>query len=118
MGARVFKTRWFAKAARKARISDLDLCKAIEEVRRGLSDDLGGGVFKKRLDENRRRSIILAKIGSFWIYEYLFAKKDQANIDEDDLNAFRKLAKVYASATAAQWHDLEANGHLVEICHA
>jgi len=64
---RVFKTAWFAKAARKAKIADAELCSAIWQAMRGLADDLGGGVYKKRLDKNRSRSIILAKGGRFWI---------------------------------------------------
>jgi len=75
MTERTFKTAWFAKAARKARISDADLCKAIEQAALGQADDLGGGVFKKRLNDNRHRSIILAKTGRFWVYEYVFAKR-------------------------------------------
>ena len=63
MRERTFKTAWFAKVARKARISDRDLCKAIQQVALGQADDLGGGVFKKRLNENRHRSIVLAKAG-------------------------------------------------------
>lgn len=89
---RAFKTAWFAKAARKALINDEELCKAIAEVRLGQADDLGGGVFKKRLDKNRRRSIIVAKGRRYWVYAYIFAKKDRANIDGDELRAFRKLA--------------------------
>jgi hypothetical protein len=53
--ARVFKTAWFAKAAKKARIGDPELCAAIREVQRGQADDLGGAVFKKRLDDNMHR---------------------------------------------------------------
>ena len=62
--ARTFKTEWFAKAAKKADISDADLCKAIEQVRLGQCDNLGGGVFKKRLNKNRDRSIVIAKGGN------------------------------------------------------
>lgn len=91
--ARTFKTAWFAKAARKARITDDELCHAIRAVRKGQADDLGGGVFKKRLDKNRHSSIILAKGGRYWVYEYLFAKKDRANIDDAELADFRMLAK-------------------------
>ena len=43
---RTFKTAWFSKAARKARIKDGELCKAIQEVMDGQADDLGGGVFE------------------------------------------------------------------------
>ena len=41
---RAFKTAWFAKVARNARISDEALCEAITQVRLGLADNLGGGV--------------------------------------------------------------------------
>ncbi len=71
--ARAFKTAWFAKAARKAGIGDDELCEAFSDVMRGQADDLGGGVFKKRLNRNAHRSIILAKGGRYWIYQYLFA---------------------------------------------
>jgi hypothetical protein len=40
------------------------------------ADDLGGGVYKKRLNDNMHRSIIIAKAGRHWIYAYLYAKKD------------------------------------------
>ena len=65
--ARTVKTAWFAKAARKALIDEAELCAAIAEVRKGQAEDLGGGVFKKRLDKNRSRSIILAKGRHYWI---------------------------------------------------
>jgi hypothetical protein len=44
--ARSFKTAWFAKAARKARIKDDELCEAIRDIRKGQADDLGGGSSK------------------------------------------------------------------------
>lgn len=62
---RIFKTAWFSEAAKQARIADTELCAAIRQVMRGQADDLGGGVFKKRLNDNRHRSIILAKAGRF-----------------------------------------------------
>src|ERR1044072_3863792 len=99
---RAFKTAWFSKAARKARIKDDELCRAIREVMKGQADDLGGGVFKKRLNRNMHRSIILAKGGRYWIYAYLFAKKDRANIEDDELADFRTLAKSYASLNEKQ----------------
>ncbi|WP_421577955.1 type II toxin-antitoxin system RelE/ParE family toxin [Shinella sp. M31] len=117
MSERVFKTAWFAKAAKKARITDKALSKAIDQVALGQADDLGGGVFKKRLNDNMHRSIVLAKAGEFWVFAYLFAKKDRANIDDDELLAFRKLADLYRGKAKA---DLEAEleiGALLEIDH-
>ncbi|HTW79874.1 MAG TPA: type II toxin-antitoxin system RelE/ParE family toxin [Terracidiphilus sp.] len=114
---RVFKTAWFSKAARKAKISDEELCTAIRQVMLGQAADLGGGVFKKRLDRNRSRSIILAKGGRRWVFEYLFAKKDRENIENDELVKFRKLARVYEVLTEQQLKRLVENSDWMEICH-
>lgn len=114
---RVFKTGKFSKGVKKAGIVDAELCAAIREVMAGQADDLGGGVFKKRLHDNMHRSIILAKGGGYWVYEYLFAKKDRANIDDDELAAFRLLARGYANLTEPQVKLLIAAKQLVEICH-
>ena len=114
---RTFRTAWFTKAARKARIDDVELCAAIREVVLGQAIDLGGGVFKKRLNRNLHRSIVLAKGGSSWIYVYLFAKKNLSNIEYDELDGFRRLAKSYESLTDRQIVQMTTNGELTEICH-
>ena len=114
---RTFKTAWFGKAAKKARIDDTELCEAIKQVIKGQTDDLGGGVFKKRLNDNMHRSIILAKGGRYWIYQYLFAKKDRNNIEDDELLAFRSLAKSYAELTSKHLRQLMQDRDFVEICH-
>jgi hypothetical protein len=77
---------------------------------------LGGGVFKKRLNDNRDRSIILAKGGVIWVYAYLFAKQDRGNIETDELAAFRKLAAAYGRKTEAEIQAAINNGDLQEIC--
>ena len=114
---RAFKTTRFSKDAKKAKIKDVELCLAIQQVLLGQVDDLGGGVFKKRLNDNLHRSIILAKGSKYWIYEYLFAKKDRENIENDELFAFRLLAKSYAGLSERQVGQLLVNGDFVEICH-
>jgi hypothetical protein len=78
---------------------------------------LGGGVFKKRLGKNQYRSIILARAGHFWVYEYLFAKQDRANIEDDELAGFRRLVKAYASLTTQQVNELLRNRNWMEICN-
>ena len=115
--SRVFKTAWFSKAAGKARIGDDELCLAIAQVVLGQADDLGGGVLKKRLNRNEHRSIVLARGGAYWVYAHLFAKKDRANIGEDELKALRSLAALYARKSAAELaRELECR-ELTEICH-
>ena len=113
---RVFKTAWFSKAARKARIGDPALIAAIREVMLGQADDLGGGVFKKRLNKNMHRSIVLAKGGRYWIFAYLFAKKDRANIDDDELADFKRLAQAYGRMMDAELRAALNQGDLLELC--
>ncbi|MGD9658678.1 MAG: type II toxin-antitoxin system RelE/ParE family toxin [Methylocystis sp.] len=115
--ARTFKTAWFAKAARKARISDAELCEAVRQAIKGQADDLGGGVFKKRLNKNRHRSILLAKGRRYWIYAYLFAKKDRPNIDDAELKAFRDLADLYGRKNDGDIAKELGAGELMEICN-
>jgi hypothetical protein len=114
---RVFRTARFGKDAKKAHIGDSALCAAMRQVMAGQADDLGGGVFKKRLSDNQYRSIVLAKGGRYWVFEYLFAKKDRASIDDDELAAFRLLAKSYEALTEPQVADLIRARQFVEICH-
>lgn len=115
MTDRIFKTAWFARAARKARIADAALVKAVRETEQGRADDLGGGVFKKRLADNRYRSILIAKGGAFWVYVYLFAKQDRANIENDELAAFRELAVLYRQKSNADLRSELKAGALTEI---
>ena len=113
---RAFKTAWFSKVARKAGIGDRALIAAIREVMQGQADDLGGGVFKKRLNKNMHRSIVLAKGGRHWIFAYLFAKKDRANIDDDELAEFRKLAQAFGRMTESELRAALKQGDLLELC--
>lgn len=114
---KIFKTAWFSKAAKKAGIQDSELCRAVAQAMQGQADDLGGGVFKKRLNDNQHRSIILAKAGRWWIYEYVFAKKDRDNIDSDELTQFKLLAKSYAALSATEVQQLIDDHYFLEICH-
>ena len=114
---RVFKSSWFDKAARKALITDSERCAAMAQVMLGQADDLGGGVYKKRIHDNRHRSIILAKGGQYWVYQFLFAKKDRDNIQADELAAFKQLARHYAQLSEEQVQQMLAIREFLEICH-
>ena len=114
---RVFKTAWFTKTSRKAHITDDELCSAIRQIMLGQADDLGGGVFKKRLSKNQYRSLILARGRQYWVHAYLFAKQDRANIEDDELLSFRALAGLYARKTESDLAKEVQLKELVEICH-
>ena len=48
--ARIFKTRTFVAALKKADLADTSLVTAVQELSQGLHDgDLGGGLYKKRI---------------------------------------------------------------------
>ena len=115
---RAFKTAWFTQHADKAGIHDSELCEAILEMNAGQWDaDLGGNVFKKRLNENRHRSIVLSKIGTYWFFTFLFAKADQENISKEELKGFKKLAKDYGLQSDEDIAKQLASKNLTEICN-
>lgn len=48
--SKIYKTRNFVKWAKKERVTETVLKKAIHEISKGLIDaDLGGGIIKKRI---------------------------------------------------------------------
>jgi hypothetical protein len=89
----------------------------MRQVMLGQADDLGGGVFKKRLGKNLYRSIVVAKGGRYWVFAYLFAKKDRANIEDKDLANLRAFAALFARKTDADIGMEMQLKELLEICH-
>ncbi len=118
LAQRVFKTKWFTKAAKDVGITDKELCKAARQLIEGQADDLGGNVWKKRLSKNTPRSIVINKIGEFWVFVFLFANSDMENIDERELKDFKKLAKNYGKLTMAEVDEFVEAKKFVEICNA
>ena len=120
---RIYKSREFARFARKFDISDEYLCRAIDEILRGTIDaDLGGGVFKQRVRRKGQgksgsfRTIILLRFGEIALFVYGFAKNDRSNIVQPDLIRFRQLAKEVFHYGQSEIEKLLATGALEEIC--
>lgn len=114
---RLFKTKRFSMLAGKAWIDDDELREAFVEMLNGQADNLGGGVWKKRLNANRHRSIVLAKGSDYWVYQFLYAKKDQSNISPRHLADLRELAKTYGGLTEMEIQRLPDMKEFVEIPH-
>ena len=114
---RAFKTRRFTKAAAKEGVSDQDLCEAVAELNLGQGDNLGGNVWKKRISQNRSRSIVLNKKDEFWIFVHLFEKQDKESLDPKELDAFKKLATDYGRLSSENLDQLVADDKLKEICN-
>jgi hypothetical protein len=89
---RIFKTKWFARYARRERIGDESLHEAIERAERGLVDaELGGNVIKQRVARRGQgrsggyRMLIAYRRGDRAMFLYSFAKSERENIDRDEL---------------------------------
>ncbi|CAJ0782550.1 type II toxin-antitoxin system RelE/ParE family toxin [Ralstonia mannitolilytica] len=117
LSPRIFKTKWFNKAAKAAGIADVELCRAAKQLTLGMGDDLGGNVWKKRLDQNRRRGIVVNKIGHCWFFVFLFAKSDRENINDRELKDFRKAAANLGKLRDTEIDSLVELQALVEICN-
>jgi hypothetical protein len=119
---RVFKTKWFVRFARKERIGDRALRDAVDQAERGLIDaDLGGGVIKQRVARSGQgksggyRTIIIYRTDKRAIFVYGFAKSGNANLDADELEGFRNLARIYLAKSEKEMDGYIAEGALIGV---
>jgi hypothetical protein len=120
---RVFKTKPFARFANREGIEDRDLCEAVRRAEAGLIDaDLGGGVLKQRIARRGQgksggfRSIVLYRRTDRAFFVYGFAKNHRANIERDELGAFRDLAKIMLGYDSGQIEAALENELIIEVC--
>jgi hypothetical protein len=119
---RVFVTRWFGRFARKERVSEETLLDAVRRAERGQVDaNLGGGVIKQRVARRGRgrsggyRMIVLYRSRSRAIFAYGFAKSRKDDLDVDELEVYRELAKAYLDLADDTIDTHVASGALKEI---
>ncbi|HVC58984.1 MAG TPA: type II toxin-antitoxin system RelE/ParE family toxin [Acetobacteraceae bacterium] len=119
---RIFKTKEFARFARREGIRDARLREAAERAERGLVDaDLGGGLIKQRVarqGEGRRggyRSLMAFKVGRQTVFLYGFAKSERDNIGPDELDFWRRVARGFLEMDAAQWQTMTALREIMEV---
>lgn len=119
---RIFKTKTFAKFAKKKQIIDEDLIDAVERANQGLIDaSLGGNVIKQRIAKQGQgkssgyRSLILYRINNNSYFVAAIEKSDRENISEQEENALKLLAKVYETYREEQINALVKQGILIEI---
>ena len=122
MVVRIFKTKAFARFARKAGLADGSLVAAAIEVAAGNFDaDLGGHVFKQRVARPGKgksggfRTIILFKAGGHSVFAYGFAKSGKANVTAKELEALKKLAALLLGFSEAQLAAAVAAGELLKV---
>ncbi len=119
---KVFKNAWFGRFARKEKISDAALWEAVERAEKGLVDaDLGSGVIKQRIarpgagKSKGYRSIVLYRTGEKAFFVYGFPKSELGNIRDDELEQFKKAARITLALTDEQIRLLVANDQLEEV---
>jgi len=108
---RVFKTKWFARFAKKEGIPDSKLLGAVAEIEQGLVDaELGGGLVKKRIARAGQgksggfRTILAYRVREVSIFVYGFPKSSTANLSALELETYQRLAKIFLGFSAG---DLE-----------
>lgn len=94
------KTKWFNKWAKKQKLSDAQLLKAIEDMKNNLSSvNLGGGLFKVRVSSENAgksssfRTIMVYREDDRVVVVYGFMKKEQENLSKEELKSFKILSK-------------------------
>jgi hypothetical protein len=121
--ARVFKTRWFERFARKQKIGDAALVDAVARAEKGQVDaDLGGEVIKRiaRPGQGKSvgyRTIIFFRRSERAVFAYGFAKSHRGNINADEEKQFKEAARYVLRLTEKQIGELVDNGDFVEVRH-
>jgi hypothetical protein len=118
----IYKTRWFARWARREGLSDKDLRGAVDEMAKGLFEaDLGGDLLKKRIarpGQGKRggfRALVATNRRSRWIFVYGFAKNARSNIDLDEAAALKKLAATLLTLPPAALTKAQTAGEIIEV---
>ena len=119
---RTFKTKPFARFARRESIGDRALCEAVERIANGLVDaDLGGGVIKQRIARPGRgrsggvRTILVLHRGKCAFFVHGFAKSDRENLRRNELRALRALADEILGLDGPGLEAMLANGTISEV---
>jgi hypothetical protein len=88
----------------------------------GLVDaDLGGGLIKQRIarvgqgKSGGYRSVIAFRRGERAVFLFGFAKNERSNIDDEELQEFKRLALVFLELNARQIAPLIDDNELMEV---
>ena len=119
---RIFKTKLFARFARRERIADASLREAVDRIARGLVDaDLGGGLIKQRIARAGQgrsggyRVLLAFREKDRTVFVYGFAKSDRENIDDQELAVVREVSDSWLAADAKMIGRALAEGLLIEV---
>lgn len=119
---RVFTTKWFAKFAKRERLTDKSLSEAVRRADSRMIDaDLGGGLIKQRVARTGRgrsggyRVLIAYRFGKRMVFLYGFAKNEQENISKEELTTLKEIAAAWLKASETQIKKAIDEGSIREI---
>jgi len=119
----------FNRWNKKILLPDDVLCKAIDEMERGLIDaNLGGNTLKDKIYKKRiplpgkgksggARTIVATSEGGRWFFLYGFEKSDRENITNDEWFELRGIAEGWLAAPDETLTEAISFGALEEICY-
>ena len=118
----MFRTKPFARFARREGIGDGALCDAVERIANGRVDaDLGGGVIKQRIARPGQgrsggvRVLLVLRRGEYAFFVHGFAKRDRENLRRTELDAVRALADEMIGLDETGLEAMLANGTIGEV---
>jgi hypothetical protein len=117
-----FKTRVFARWARKEGVTNRALLVAVTEMESGLVDArLGGGLFKKRValpgggKRGGARTIVAGNFRDRWIFLCGFAKNERENIDQQEERDLKRVGGVLLGVDRTALGRLLEAGEILEV---
>ena len=120
----IFKTRSFARWAKREGLIDSDLDDAVAEMAKGLIDArLRGGLIKKRIarmgygKRGGYRVILASNLRERWVFMFGFAKNERDNIDHHELRLMKRLASAFLEMDDRMLEKALISGEIVEISH-
>jgi hypothetical protein len=117
-------TRHFGQWLGKTELSIVALCRAVDEMERGLIDArLGGGIIKKRValpgrgKSGSTRTLVATNSLNRWFFVFGFEKTDRDNIGAKELSALKALASDLLRLGTSELSAAISAKTLQEICH-
>lgn len=119
---RTLKRKDFARWQAAEKLPHAALCRAVQEMERGLIDaDLGGFLYKKRVahlgggKSGGYRTVLSARTGSGYVFLHGFPKSNKANITQGEKRALQFAGKVFLELSPQALSKALQAGVLLEV---
>jgi len=121
---RIFKTKWFARFARREGIADSKLLATVQEIEKGLIDaDYGGGLIKKRVARDGGgksggyRSIIAYRSEEKCFFMFCFTKSSRGNLNTNEVAQYKNATGIYFGFSEIEIAVALKKRELVEVAY-